>query len=133
MRMMISLRGVTRAFALLVIMAVPLLGVIDIGVVGYARLATEDDAKVVARAAADAVRGQPLTQQAALIAYEEAAATAHRLGATVAKKDFTVHRNGQVTLTMERTAPTLIFDQLPFLRDKTDISVTVTAEPSRYS
>jgi hypothetical protein len=129
----ISLRGATRAFVLVVITAVPLLGVIDSGVVGYARLATEDDAKVVARAAADAVRGQPLTQQTALTAYEEADATARRLGATVARKDFTVHRDGQVTLTMERTAPTLIFDQLPFLRDKTDISVTVTVEPSRYS
>jgi hypothetical protein len=93
----ISLRGVTRAFVLLAIAAVPLVGVIDGGMVGYVRLSTEDDAKTVARAAAEAVRGQPLSQQTAVIAYQEAESTARRFGATVDRKDFTVHRDGRVT------------------------------------
>ena len=81
----ISPRGVTRALGILVLAAVPVLGVIDGGVVGYAHLATEDDAKVVARAAAEAVRGEALTQQTAVIAYQAADSTAHRFGATVAR------------------------------------------------
>jgi hypothetical protein len=129
----ISLRGVTRAFGVVAIAAVPLVGVIDGAVVGYARLATEDDAKVVARAAAEAVRGQALTQQTALIAYQAADLTARQFGATVVRKDFSVHRDGQVTLTLQRSAPTLVFDHLPFLRDTTAISATVTAEPSPYA
>jgi hypothetical protein len=129
----ISLRGVIKTLSLVAIAAVPLVGVIDVGVVGYARLATVDDAKVVARAAAEAVRGQALTQQTALIAYQAAELTALRFGASVARKDFTVHRDGQVTLTLQRTAPTLLFDHLPFLRDTTAISATVTVEPSPYT
>jgi hypothetical protein len=129
----ISFRGVTRAFAFVVLAGIPLLSVVDVGAVGYARLATEDDAKVVARAAADAVRSQPLTQQTAQIAYEHAEDTAHRFNATVSPKDFAVHRNGTVTLTLHRTAPTLLFDHVPFLRSKTEIARTVTVEPSPYA
>ena len=129
----ISPRGATRTLGFLAILAFPVLGVIDGGMVGYAHLATEDDAKVVARAAAEAVRGEALTQQTAVIAYQAAESTAQRFGATVVRKDFTVHRGGQVTLTLQRTAPTLVFDHLPFLRDTTAISATVTVEPSPYS
>ena len=127
-----SLRGTVRLLLFLAIAAVPVIGVIDGGRVGYARFSTQDDAKVVARAAAQAVRGQPLSQQTATIAYREAESTALRFGATVARKDFTVHRDGRVTLTLERTVPTLVFDHLPFLRDTTAISATVTVEPSPY-
>jgi hypothetical protein len=128
----ISLRGITRALVILVATAVPLVGVIDGGAIGYARFATEDDAKTVAHAAAEAIRGQRLSQETAQIAYQAADATAQRFGATVLRKDFAVHRDGRVTLTLRRTAPTLLFDHLPFLRDTAAISATVTVEPSPY-
>jgi hypothetical protein len=123
----------TRTLGVLVILAVMVLGVIDGGVVGYAHVATEDDAKVVARAAAEAVRGERVTEQTAVIAYQAAESIAHRFGATVPRNDFTVHSDGQVTLTLQRSAPTLVFDHLPFLRDTTTISTTVTVEPPPYS
>src|SRR5438445_13083752 len=101
-----SLRGAVRLLLFLAIAAVPVVGVLLKGIVGYARMATEDDAKTVGRAAAEAVRGQPLSQQTAVIAYQAAESTARRFGATVARKDFMVHRGRQVSLTFQRTAPT---------------------------
>jgi hypothetical protein len=129
----ITPRGVARTFVVLAVSAGPLLGVIDGGAVGYARLATEDDARTVGHAAVEAVRGEPLTQQTALSAYRAASATAARFGATVDRADFAVHRDGSVTLTLHRTAPTLVFDHLPFLRDTTAITSTVTVEPAPYA
>lgn len=129
----VPFRSVIRPLGIMTLAAVPLLGVIDTGAVGYARLATDDDAATVARAAAEAVRGLALSQQTAQIAYQAADSTARRFGATVARKDFAVHRDGRVTLTLERTAPTLLIGHLPFLCDLTDISTTVTVEPSPYA
>ena|SRR6266496_205145 len=129
----LSLRGIVRLLLFLALAVVPVIGIIDGGRVGYNRLSTEDDAKVVARAAAQAIRDQPLTQQTAVIAYEAAESTARGFGATVDRKDFTVHRDGKVTLTLERTVHTLVFCHLPFLRDTTVISRTVTVEPSPYT
>jgi hypothetical protein len=129
----ISFGGVVRALLLLAVTALPVLGVVDGGSIGYARLSTEDDARTVALAAAQAVRGEPLTQQTALTAYRTASATASRFGATVAQKDFTVHGDGSVTLTLSRKAPTVVVGRLPFLRDRTAVSATVTVEPSPYT
>jgi hypothetical protein len=128
-----SLRGIVRLLLFLALAAVPVIGLIDGGRVGYNRLSTQDDAKTVARAAAQAVRDQPLTQQTAVIAYQAAESTARSFGATVVRKDFTVHRDGKVTLTLERTVHTLVLGHLPFLQDITVISETVTAEPSPYT
>jgi len=38
-----------------------------------------------------------------------------------------------VTLTLSRKAPTLVVGRLPFLRDRTAVSATVTVEPSPYT
>jgi hypothetical protein len=130
---LLSPRGIVRILLFLALAAVPVIGIIDGGRVGYNRLSTQDDAKTVARAAAQAVRDQPLTQQTAVIAYQAAESTARSFGATVVRKDFTVHRDGKVTLTLERTVPTLVFDHLPLLRKTTVISETVTVEPSPYT
>jgi hypothetical protein len=130
---LLSPRGIVRILLFLALAAVPVIGIIDGGRVGYNRLSTQDDAKTVARAAAQAVRDQPLTQQTAVIAYQAAESTARSFGATVVRKDFTVHRDGKVTLTLERTVHTFVFGHLPLLRDTTVISRTVTAEPSPYT
>jgi hypothetical protein len=126
-------RGAIRALIFLAVLAVPLLGAIDGGSVLYSRTATEHDASTVAYAAAAAVRGMPITPQTAVTAYEAADKLAHQLGGTVQQKDFRVNRNGGITLTLTRTARTVVFDHLPRLRDLVEISSTVTVEPSPYA
>ena len=54
-------------------------------------------------------------------------------GATVVRKDFTVHRDGKVTLTLERTVHTLVFCHLPFLRGTTVISAESALTCSKVS
>ena len=126
-------RGTIRALIFLAVVAVPLIGAIDGGSVLYSRTATEHDASTVAYAAAAAVRGMPITPQTAVIAYQAAGEIAVRLGGTVQQKDFRVNVNSGITLTLTRTAPTLVFDHLPRLRDLVEISSTVTVQPSPYA
>jgi hypothetical protein len=130
---MISTRGSVQAMSFLAVVAVPLLGAIDGGSVLYSRMATENDASTVAYAAAAAVRGMPITPQTAVIAYQAADEIADRLGGTVQQKDFRLNLNGGITLTLTRTAPALVFDHLPRLRDLIEISSTVTVQPSPYA
>jgi hypothetical protein len=129
----IAPRGTIRTLGFLAIVAVPILGAIDGGSVVYSRMATEHDAPTVAAAAAAAVRGMPITPDTAVIAYRAAGEIADRLGATVQKKDFRVNLNGGITLTLTRTASTLVFDHLPRLRDLVKISSTVTVQPSPFT
>ncbi len=127
------IKGLTRTLVLLAGVAVPVIAAIDGGSLGYARLAADDNARKAGSAATEAIRGRPLTEQTALTAYRAASAAAERSGATVAKRDFAVHGDGSVTLTLARTAPALVLDRLPFLDHPTAVTATVTVEPSVYN
>lgn len=125
-------RGLGRGLVLLAGAAVSLIAAIDGGSLGYTRLAVDDTAREAGRAAAEAAYRKPVTEQTALIAYRAASAVAADSSSKVAQRDFALHGDGSVTLTLSRTAPALVLDHLPFLDHPTDVTATVTVEPSVY-
>lgn len=110
-------------------------GLIDAGSCSLARVQVDDDARAAARVAVQAVSGQPVNQATALAAYEAATSALPSDAETVVTdapgeaQDFRLAQNGAVTLTVQRTAPTLFFKYLPVLEDYTVASVTVTQQP----
>ena len=98
-----------------------------------AHAAVPDDARDAGYAAAEAVEGLPGTQQAALIGYEAATRRGSAAALHIERKGFTVYPGGKVTLTVTRTAPTLVFKHLPVLRDLTVVTATTTVTALPYS
>lgn len=90
---------------------------------GTAHFAAEDHAQNAARAASAAYRAPADLQKA----YEAAHFSAAEHGDTVAPGDFGITPDGQVTLTLERTAPTLLLEKIGPLRDWAQIRTTVSA------
>ena len=113
--------------------AILVLSLIDGGSVAITRAAVPDDARDAGYAAAEAVEGLPGTQHAALIGYEAATRRGTATALHIERKGFTVYPDGRVTLTVSRTAPTLVFKHLPVLRDLTVVTATTTVTALPYS
>ena len=104
-----------------------------LGVLGFdavslvsARFQAEDHAQSAVRAANESYRGNKDLQQA----YEAAVAEVTDDGDTIAPESFQVAPDGQITLTLHRTAATMVVDRIPPARDWAEVDVTVTGRPS---
>jgi len=103
-----------------------------VGVVGFdlislgsSRFQAEDHAQSALRAASETYRGAKDLQAA----YDAAAATALPHGDTVDPHTFTVSPDGRITLTLHRTAATLVVEKVAAVREWAQVTVTVTARP----
>ena len=103
-----------------------------LGLIGFdlvslatARLAAEDHAQDAARAASSTYRDGRNLQAA----YDAAAAEALQHGDTVEASTFTIAPDGAVTLTLHRTAATLLVEKIAPLRGWADAEATVTGRP----
>jgi hypothetical protein len=118
-----------KALAAIALIVVALM---DAGSLAIVHVTVPDHAREAGRAAAQASHGLPATQQTALVAYEAAQRVADPHDETVRRDDFTVYDDGRVTLTVQRTAPTVLVRFVPGLRNLTVAETTATVEPSRY-
>ena len=109
------------------------LTLVDGGSVAITRASVPDEARNAGYSAAEAAHGMPNTQQAALIAYDAATRSGASAALRIERKGFTVYPDGKVTLTVTRTAPTLVFKHLPVLRDLTVVTATTTVTALPYS
>lgn len=105
---------------------------VDAGSVTFTRLAVQDQVREAGYAAAQAAEGREITQQTALRAYEAAADQAATAGNRVRATDFTLHRDGRVTLTAGRIAPTLLMHRFPRFGRFVEITRTETVQPLPY-
>lgn len=110
-----------------------LVALIDGGSIVLSRLALTDYAVTVGHDAAQAVEALPVTQQTAVIAFEAAQTAAGSQGLTVRTDDFELYHDGRITLTVTRTAPTLLLEHVPRLSDLAQVSTTVTVTALAYS
>lgn len=112
---------------LVVVLAV--LGVIgfDLISLGTARFQAEDHAQTAVRAASSSyASGRDLQQ-----AYDAALAEVVEHGDTIDPQTFTIGPDGTVTLTLHRTAPTMLVEKVPPLREWAEVARTVSATPAR--
>ena len=125
---------ITRAaLAWFVMAALLIVTLIDGCSVAIVRAAVPDGARDAGNAAVQAVEGLPGTQQSAVVAYDAATLRGSAAALHVDRKGFTVYPDGKVTLTVTRTAPTLVFKHLPVLRDLTVVTATTTVTALPYS
>lgn len=95
---------------------------------GTAHLQAEDRAHTAARAASDTHRagGHPNVQAA----YDAALAEVVEHGDTIDPQSFIVSPQGEVTLTLHHSAPTLVLEKIAPLRQWAEIERTVSARPT---
>lgn len=104
-----------------------------LGVVGFdaislgtTRLQAEDHAQAAVRAAHDTYKGSKDLQAA----YESALAEVARHGDTIDPQSFSVGSDGLLSLTLHRTASTMLVEKIGPVRDWGEVEVTVSARPS---
>lgn len=131
--------GRTRTVAWVVFAVAIIALLIDSGSCAIARIQVDDDAKMAAREAAQAVVGLPVNATTAEAAYTAAKSTLPNTAESIVRDsatndahDFRLGSDSSVTLTVQRPAPTLLFKHLPRLKDYTTASVTVTQNPIGY-
>ena len=110
---------------ILVLSVVGLLG-FDLISLGTARLQAEDHAQAAARAAVQAYSGPRSVQPA----YDAALAEVVAEGDSIDAPSFSFAADGSVTLTLRRTAPTLLVRKISALRKHAEVSRTVTHRPT---
>jgi hypothetical protein len=88
-----------------------------------------DDAGEAGRAAARAVSGLPVTTETATVGFEAAGeVTALKEGELVRRSDFEVLPGGGVSLTLVRTAPSLVLGRVPWLAKYGVVVASVVVE-----
>lgn len=104
------------------------LGVIgfDLVSLGAARFQAEDHAQAAVRAANESYRGSKDLQSA----YDAAFAEVTEHGDTIDPQTFSVGADGTITLTLHRTAPTMLVEKIGPVRKWTEVDVTVSARPA---
>ncbi|TAK70329.1 MAG: hypothetical protein EPO13_05155 [Actinomycetota bacterium] len=117
-----------------VVVVLGLLGVlaIDLGSIGWNRMAVADAASQVARAGAQAIAGSARVVPTAVWrrAWDAASAEAVRVGVVLAPDQLTVSADASVTAHVTDTAPTIVLGRLPWLRDLPQAEATATARDS---
>jgi hypothetical protein len=104
------------------------LGVVgfDLISLGSARFQAEDHAQSAVRAANESYRSSKDLQAA----YDAAVAEVVEHGDTIDAQSFTVGPDGRITLTLRRTAPTMLVEKVAPLRDWAQVESTVSARPA---
>lgn len=110
------------------VVVLALLGVVgfDLISLGTARLRAEDNAQSAARAADASWKSAKDLQQA----YDAALAEVVKDGDTIDPQTFTVSPEGGITLTLRRTAPTMLVEKIGPARRWAEVEVTVSARPA---
>lgn len=116
-------RGRLRAVVWLVVGLAALVSLVDVGSVVLTRMRVDDDLKSAGFAGATAIQNQPVSGQAAQTAYGAASAELND-GEWIDPKTFVVRADGGITLTVRRTAPTLVLGRLSFLDTFTEVEDT---------
>ncbi len=125
-----------RILVTLPLIALPLVAVADLGSVVLVQLSVPDDTQEAGRAATQAIAFK-VTPTAATQANAEAAFAAASEVASVHRQQvdpttFAVLPDGSVRLTVTKTAPTMLFEHVPGLRDFARASSTATVPIVRY-
>ena len=128
--------GRTRTAAWLLFAAVVLILIVDGGSCALARVQVDDLAKSSGRFAVQSITGQPINQATAEVAYSAAVSALPTKTETFVVRnakgedqDFRVNADGSITMTVQRTAPTLVFRWVPVLNQYPVASVTFTQLP----
>ncbi len=110
------------------VVTLAVLGVIafDLISLGTARFQAEDHAQNAVRAASEVYR-TPNDLQAA---YDAAYAVVAEHGDTIDPQTFSVAADGRITLTLHRTAATMLVEKIGPLRPWADVERTVSARPA---
>ncbi len=116
----------------LLIAAVIVIAGYDAFSVGYTNFRASDDAANAARIAANALPPgrAPLTQAQVATATVAAQRYAVQQGDLVVPESVRIGADRSVTLTVQRTAPSVALQRIPAWRHWTDVSATATAEPA---
>jgi exosome complex RNA-binding protein Csl4 len=111
-----------------VVATLAVLGVVgfDLISLGSARFQAEDHAQSAVRAANESYRSSKDLQAA----YDAAVAEVVEHGDTIDAQSFTVGPDGRITLTLRRTAATIIVEKVAPLRDWAQVESTVSARPA---
>ena len=120
----IVLGWLTKLVATLAVLGV--LG-FDLISLGAARFQAEDHAQAAVRAANEAYRSTPDLQAA----YDAALAEVVEHGDTIDPQTFAVAPDGTITLTLHRTASTMVIEKIGPLKAWADVERTVSATPAR--
>ena len=105
---------------------------VDVGSVVWARAAVPGEVREAGRAAAEAAAELPRERQAAQVAHRAANDEGQLRGLTVARDDFALLPDGSVRLRASRTAPTLLLERLPRLRELTVVEARAVVAPASY-
>lgn len=113
----------------LVALSLVLVVVLDAGSVVLTKMSLADDAGKAGRAAARAVSGLPVTTTTAQVGFAAAGqVAAFNEGEEVQRSDFEVLPGGGVSLTLVRTAPSLVLGRVPWLAKYGVVSASVVVE-----
>lgn len=110
------------------VVTLSVLGVIgfDLVSLGAARFQAEDHAQAAARAASAEYKSTKDVQKA----YDAAFAEVAQHGDTIDAPTFAVGPDGAVTLTLRRTAPTMLVEKIGPARQWAEVDVTLSAKPA---
>jgi hypothetical protein len=122
-----------RLLGMLPLIALPTVGIADLGSVAVVRLSIPDDAHEAGRAAVQAIENVRMpTSLNAKLAYDAAAGVAALHRQVVDPATFTIYSDGAVKLTVRRTAPTVLFKHVPGLNHLPKVNATTIVERVRY-
>ncbi|MCW2680118.1 MAG: hypothetical protein JWM62_1519 [Frankiales bacterium] len=110
------------------VLTLGVLGVIgfDLVSLGAARFQAEDHAQAAVRAADESWESAKDLQTA----YDAALAEVLEHGDSIDPQTFTVGQDGSITLTLHRTAPTMLVKKIGPARNWAEVDVTVSARPA---
>lgn len=110
------------------VVTLAVLGVVgfDLVSLGSARFQAEDHAQAAVRAANESWKSAKDLQTA----YDAALAEVVEHGDTIDPQTFTVGADGGITLTLRRTAPTMLVEKIGPARSWADVDVTLSARPA---
>ena len=106
------------------------IGTVDAVSIAFTKFRMSDVASSAASTAADAYAGSKDVAQACAAARSDA--SDQDPDATIGKKDCTVNtRTGDVTVTVHKTASTMVAGRISFTKNFADVEATATSGPSQ--
>ncbi len=122
-----------RVLVALPMIALPTVGVADLGSVALVHLSVPDDADEAGRAAVQALQfSRTATPKDAEIGFNAAKSVTDLHHQHLDPQSFTIYRDGSVRLTVSKTAPTILFKRLPGLKGLTHTTTTTTVARPHY-
>ena len=111
-----------------IVLAVGAVVIFDAISLGYSHTAVLDDARAVARSASHSVLAQENDTQIVRTAQQ----TADERGVELVVENMTLDENGAVTVTVRRTAPTLLMHRIPPLREFLVTTASSSSSPLTF-